>query len=298
VSGRGAVAARVIAQAKINLRLCVLAREASGYHGIETIFQRLDWGDEITVRLASGRSLDCGGAAMPTDGLGPTERNLAYRAALAYADAVGWPSGFAIEIDKRVPVGGGLGGGSADAGAVLRALDALSPRPLGERLVELATELGSDVPFLATEHPIALGWGRGERLMPLPALPSRPVMLLVPEFSVATGDAYAWLATARGGYAPAADVIAPSALATWDGVATIATNDFERVVGQRHHAVPELVDELASFGASIAMLSGSGSTVFGIFDTAPDAGAIARSTRCTVVATRTSERVVGVSLVG
>lgn len=298
MSAANAAAARVLAQAKINLRLCVLAREAGGYHGIETIFQRLDWGDDVTVRPASSRSLDCAGAAMPPGGLGPTEKNLAYRAALAYAEATGWPSGFAIEIEKRIPVGGGLGGGSADAGAVLRALDALAPTPLGPRLVDLATSLGADVPFLATQHPIALGWGRGERLLAVAPLPSRPVVLVVPDFAVATADAYAWIAEERGAYQPAAEVISRSALATWEGVAAVATNDFERVVGRRHRAVPELVDELASFGASISMLSGSGSTVFGVFVAPPDAAAIARSTGCTVIAARTSERVVGVSLVG
>jgi 4-diphosphocytidyl-2-C-methyl-D-erythritol kinase len=162
--------ARVSAQAKINLILRVLAREASGYHSIESVFLRLDLADQVTVRIAPGRTLDCHGATLPTAGLGPMERNLAFRAAVAYAEAVGWPSGFSIDVDKRIPVGAGLGGGSADAGAVLRALDALSPTPLGSRLVELATPLGADVPFMTIDSPMALAWGRGERLFPLHAL--------------------------------------------------------------------------------------------------------------------------------
>jgi len=172
--------ARVAAQAKINLRLRVLARETSGYHSIETVFLRLALADDVVVRVGDdvrGRTLDCGGAAMPSDGLGAVETNLAYRAACAYGEATGWPDRFAIELTKHVPVGAGLGGGSADAGAVLRALEAMSPAPLGRRLVELAPLLGADVGFMTIDSPMALAWGRGERLLPLPVLASRPVVL-------------------------------------------------------------------------------------------------------------------------
>ena len=167
---------------------------------------------------ASGRTLDCHGPPLPTAGLGPIERNLAFRAALAYADAVGWPSGFSIDIDKRIPVGAGLGGGSADAGAVLRALDALCPTPLGSRLIELAAPLGADVPFMTIESPMALAWGRGERLFPLHALdPRARVLIAMPDFGVSTADAYGWLALDRGSYEPMAEVIAPDSVATWEG---------------------------------------------------------------------------------
>ena len=288
--------ARVLAQAKINLYLRVLAREASGYHSIETLFQRLDWGDDVTVRLASGRSLDCTGPAIPPEGLGPTEKNLAFRAAVAYAEATGWPNGFAIEIEKRIPVGGGLGGGSADAGAVLRALDALAPAPLGPRLVEIASDLGADVPFMAIDSPLALAWGRGERMLPLTPLDSRPIVLLVPEFPVATAEAYGWVASGRGSYVPEATVLSPDTLATWEGLAAVATNDFERVVAGRHPRIAELVDELASLGALPAMMSGSGSTVFGIFAERPDAASIARGTGLSPIVTTTAGRVVRVAI--
>jgi 4-diphosphocytidyl-2-C-methyl-D-erythritol kinase len=294
--------ARVVAQAKINLLLHVLAREASGYHSIETVFLRLDWGDDVRVRVTSGRTLDCAGPQMPAGGLGPTEKNLAYRAAAAYADATGWPSGFAIEIDKCIPVGGGLGGGSADAGAVLRALDALAPNPLGMRLVELASSIGADVPFLSIDSPMALAWSRGERLLPLHPLESRPVVMLLPDVAVSTVDAYGWLAAARGPYAPEARVIAPNMLATWEAVAGVASNDFERVVAARHPEIAELVDELASHDATIAMMSGSGSAVFGVFDAPPDVAAIARGaaalTARSPIVTRTADRVVRVEVAG
>jgi 4-diphosphocytidyl-2-C-methyl-D-erythritol kinase len=288
--------ARVTAQAKINLLLRVLARETSGYHSIETVFLRLDLGDDVRVRLAPGRSLECAGPAMPSSGLRPTEHNLAYRAAVAYAEAAGWPGGFAIEIDKRIPVGGGLGGGSADAGAVLRILDALAPQPLGARLVDLAAPLGADVPFMTIESPMALAWGRGERLLPARALDRRHVLLLVPDFAIATAAAYEWLAADRGTYVSSAEVIAPGSLATWESLALIAMNDFERVVSARHPIIAELVDELGSANAVLAMLSGSGSAVYGVFDEPPDPAAITRSTGLTTISTETSDRVVRVEL--
>ena len=285
------LSARVAAQAKINLILRVLAREESGYHSIETVFLRLDLADEIRVRITRGRALDCSGTTFPDSGLGPVERNLAFRAAAAYADAVGWPSGFAIEVEKHIPVGAGLGGGSADAGAVLRALDALSPAPLGARLIELATPLGADVPFMTIESPMALAWGRGERLFPLHALDRRPVLIATPDFGVATSDAYGWLAADRGSYLPMADVLSPESVATWEAIVAVATNDFQRVVARRHPAVSELVDEMSSMNAMVAMLSGSGSSVFGVFDNPVDAAALTRSTGFTTLATYTSDRV-------
>ena len=139
--------ASVIAQAKVNLLLKVLAREADGYHQLETLFCRLALGDVVTVHaVPHGRSLDCVGPTMPPGGLGKVEDNLAWRAAAAFVDAAGWPDGFAIEITKHIPVGGGLGGGSADAGAVLRALNALAPTPLSPaRLLHVSAQLGADV---------------------------------------------------------------------------------------------------------------------------------------------------------
>ena len=288
-------AAKVVAQAKVNLVLRVLAREASGYHSIETVFLRLDLGDGVQVRTASsGRAVDFAGPAMPDSGLGPAEKNLAYRAALAYQEATGWPGGFAIEVDKRIPVGAGLGGGSADAGAVLRCLDALSPTPLGRRLVEIAAPLGSDVPFMTIDSPMALGWSRGERLHPVRPLEPRPVALLKPPFSVATADAYAWLAADRGPYVPKGAALEPDILATWEAVSAIATNDFQAVVGGRHPELLEMVDDLASRGALFSMLAGSGSAVFGVFSSPPDGAAIARDNECDVLITRTSDRVVQV----
>jgi 4-diphosphocytidyl-2-C-methyl-D-erythritol kinase len=289
-------AARVFAQAKINLWLRVLAREASGYHSLETVFLRLDLADRLTVRIAeSGRSLDCLGPAIPPDGLGDVESNLAFRAAATYADETGWPRGFAIELEKTIPVGAGLGGGSADAGAVLRALDTLSPNPLGTRLAELGGRLGADVPFMTLDSPMALAWGRGDRLLPLPVLASRPVLLGVPDVAVSTADAYAWLAAARAeAHGSTAAVIALESLATWGGMASAAVNDFDEIVGERFPIIRTITDVLRRHNAQIAQVTGSGSAVFGVFLTTPHVEQMDRIAQAKWIETRTSERVVRV----
>lgn len=158
-------AARVEAQAKINLSLRILAQEKSGYHQLETLFARIDLADTVEVALDTSRQeLVVEGAEV-----GPAEQNLAFRAAVAFLDATGWATGFRIRIVKRIPAGGGLGGGSADAGAVLRILNHLAPHPLSAAaLPTVAVRLGADVPFLAAEAPMALAWGRGERMLTLP----------------------------------------------------------------------------------------------------------------------------------
>ena len=256
-------AARVRAQAKINLLLRILGRERSGYHHLETVFARLDLSDDIVVRVGvEGRSLDCGSSE-----LGAVEDNLAYRAAMAYRQT-GWPDSFAIEIAKRIPVGGGLGGGSADAGAVLRALNALRPEPIPrDALLDLASKLGADVPFLSSDSAMALAWGRGERMLALPPLPPRDVLLLTPPFGISTADAYSWIAEERGdSFDPRAGELTLEMLGDWTSVLTIARNDFETVVMRKQPLIRTLLSALRSCGASLAMLSGSGSTVFGLFD--------------------------------
>ena len=289
----------VAAQAKINLRLRVLAREEDGYHQIETLFLRLELADAIRVRRTPGaRTLDASGDGAS---LGPVERNLAWRAADSYFAASGMGGGFAIELDKRIPVGGGLGGGSADAGAVLRALDAMADAPLGEAtLIGLGAAIGSDVPFLASEHAYALAWGRGERMLALEPPPIRHVLLSVPGFSVNTGEAYGWLAAARadedGTDAPRAVMLHPLQLSHWESIARLATNDFEPVVAARH---PEIAAALAAHRAAppveLALMSGSGSSIFAIVrGDAEQVRVLTKAkpgTGATAIATRTASRV-------
>jgi 4-diphosphocytidyl-2-C-methyl-D-erythritol kinase len=294
-------AVEVAAQAKVNLRLRILAREASGFHQLETLMLRLQLADTIRVRRTSStRTLDVSGVA-DSAALGPVERNLAWRAALTYADVAGWSDGFAIELEKRIPVGGGLGGGSADAGAVLRAMDAMAPKPLGEAaLMRIAFTLGADVPFLASSHAYALAWGRGERLLALDAPPKRQVVLVVPPFQVSTSEAYGWLSAPRASAVQvggAAGVLIQSELATWKGIAQLAGNDFEPVVATRHPAITDLVEQLQARGATIAMMSGSGSVVFGVM---PRSTAVAvqrgRAARGNAIVTTTATRVEPVAI--
>jgi len=286
--------ARVTAHAKLNLFLHVLDRRPDGYHDIATWLVRLALGDDIVVRVRpSGRSVDCRGADV-----GPPERNLALRAANAYADAARWPDGFAIDIDKQIPVGGGLGGGSADAAAVLRALDALAPQPLGEdRLRAIAVGLGSDVPYLVSTDPAAFATGRGEYLLKMPSLGEAHVGLVCPPFGVATAEAYAWLDADRAaaGWQPKA--VRYDNLWAWTSFPRDASNDLEPPVSRRHPEIARYIRALSDAGAHSAGMSGSGSTVFGVFDAAPDAAALERAVRAPVLLTHTLERIDAVQLI-
>lgn len=252
------------APAKVNLRLSILAREASGYHSLESLFCAISLADRVTVRRAGA------GAALRVDGdvdTGPPERNLAVRAARAFHTALGAEPAVEIELAKRIPSAAGLGGGSSDAAATLLALNALHGEPLAsDLLLQLAIELGSDVPFFLCGSPLALGWGRGERLLALPPLPARPVLVAHPGVAMPTAEAFAFIAEQRGpSPAPRAFRIHAAALADWASVARIAENDFEPPVTAR---IPVLRDALAAMraaGAEVALLAGSGSSVFGVF---------------------------------
>lgn len=259
-----ASAASLEAQAKINLALRVLAREEGGYHQIETLFARIDLADSVRVATdTQQRELVCTGADV-----GPMAQNLAFRAAELFMAEAQWPRGFQITIEKRIPIGGGLGGGSADAGAVLRILNELAPSALSDAtLATLAVRLGADVPFLTTDAPLALAWGRGERLLALNSLPAREVVLCLPPFGVATESAFGWLAESREQEPMRAPALIRAAdLDRWDGVVRLSHNDFEAPVVQRHPEIARCLEALVSGGARLARMSGSGSTVFGIFE--------------------------------
>jgi 4-diphosphocytidyl-2-C-methyl-D-erythritol kinase len=286
--------ARVTAQAKLNLGLRILARERGGHHEIETLFARIALADTVTVRPGDAeRSLVVRGLAS-----GPELENLAYRAAAAYSEATGWPEGFEIEIEKRIPVGGGLGGGSADAGAVLRALNALAARPVSDaELLRIALTLGADVPYLTTMEPFALAWGRGERMLALPALPERTVLLVLPGFAVSTADAFSWIASSRPADVPSPRLMTVPELTTWDTLKSHVVNDFEAVVSERYPEVASTIAQLRAAGATIAGMSGSGSTLFGVVPLFSDTVALAEALPGTVVPTRTVTRVAAVELV-
>lgn len=290
-------AARVAAQAKVNLALRVGARRPDGYHEVATIFARIELADDVVVRvLRDGPTLSVVRDGHADRSLEDAEKNLAALAARAYMQAARWPSGCGIHIEKRIPVGAGLGGGSADAGAVLRALDSMSPQPLGAaELAKLAAGLGADVPFFTHDVPMALGSGRGDAVEPVEPLPPRWLALVMPPFSISTAEAYAWLDAHRAtlGPAPGFDVAHLREHARdWDTLAQRGVNDFETVVYARHPRIAAYRRALREAGASLAMMSGSGSAVFGIFDETPDAAAISRACDAPAIVSRVPARVV------
>ena len=233
------------ANAKLNLLLRILERGASGYHGIETVFQRLALHDLVHVSVNDGeRTLLCDGPAMPEGGLGEPTSNTAWRAAESYAAATGWEIGWHIEIEKRIPVGGGLGGGSADAAAVLRGMEAMCPTPMGaDALLELASSIGADVPFLVADTSLAIAWGRGDRVLSLPPLPPMAVTMVTFSDGVATGEAYGAFSKLRdeGGMMPGGAHYSLDSFTTWDALCARASNDFETVVPAMHDGVREVL---------------------------------------------------------
>jgi 4-diphosphocytidyl-2-C-methyl-D-erythritol kinase len=312
--------ARIEAQAKVNLFLRILGREPSGYHQLETLFQRVSLADEVTIRTdVDGRSIECSGADV-----GPVEKNLAWLAALAYREAAGWPDTFAIEVVKNIPVGGGLGGGSADAGAVLRALNTLAPNRLSDEAVfALARTLGADVPFLASTAATAIGFVRGDVIVACPPPHQRDVILLVPPFSVSSADAFGWYAAAHESEArkpsrmatPASGIAlatveaalareaggpaVPSSIDhsfSWREIATLAGNDLQDVVVKRHPELSRAIALLMAAGAPLVQMTGSGSTIFGIFTKRPSGGVIAMPQGFTALHAQTLTRVADVEV--
>jgi len=256
---------RVEAPAKINLFLRVLVREDSGYHQLETLFQALEVGDSLSLRPGDrGIVLDLDGPPM-----GPVEENLVFRAARAFLDAAGLESGLEIRLKKRLPLQAGLGGGSSDAAAVLKGLERLFPGHLGPKeLLSLAAGLGSDVPFFLSPSPLALAWGRGQRVLPLPHLPSVSVLLAIPPKGVSTPEAYRLLSETRmkPGQSPVPAVHELQDFSTWEHIAGIAENHFEEVVLPLDPMLGGLKDAFEREEPRFALLSGSGSALFAIFE--------------------------------
>ena len=262
------------AYAKVNLDLRILAREDSGFHQIETIFQRISLSDQVSVRVRAGA-----GITLSCDTDIPEEQNLAWRAAALYRHAASWPPVdcvIAVTIDKSIPAGAGLGGGSADAGAVLRLLNALNPVPLGAHtLLSAAAQLGADVPFLASEAVVALAWGRGERMLALPPLPQRLVRLAQFRDGVNTATAYRELAAARAAgrvSAPESDLLDIQRLTSWPELQKYARNDFEiPVFATRPDIAAVHAAMTAAAPEALVRMSGSGATVFAVTNDYQDA---------------------------
>ena len=280
---------RVSAFAKINLDLRVLARRPDGYHELRTTFQSIALADTLTfTRTAGPFHIVCSDPACPTD-----ESNLVWRAAALVWNAArrrGAPTGVTVRIDKRVPVQAGLGGGSSDAAAALRALVKwwrvnIAP----DELRRLASVVGADVPYFL-EGGTALGLNRGDVLVPLDDVARRWVVVIVPSFGVSTKQAFGWWDQDHAGQEGQEGRERQDRKGLSARRRKIA-NDLEPVVARRYPIVRRLTRELKREGASHASLSGSGSAVFGLFPSRPAAErAAAGFAGHHVVVTRTLSR--------
>lgn len=254
--------AEVEAPAKINLFLRVFDARPDGYHEIETLFQAIDLADRVRVELGGDAvELEVIGAD-----LGPAQDNLAYRAATKLLGELGRTEGARITLEKQIPAGAGLGGGSSDAAAVLRCLAALCSIPLFEPSVRrIAGELGSDVPFFLGTSPLAVGRGRGEVLVPFARLPEASLVLVSPPVHVSTGWAYRALDEARRAAGSGGGPDMRGRPPSWRDVVAGAHNDFQEVVAATHPEIARALEALRAAGAKVALMSGSGSTSFGVF---------------------------------
>lgn len=251
------------AYAKLNLTLDVLGKRDDGYHDLQSVMQTISIRDDIEIDVGTGKpwKLLCSVEGIPTD-----ETNLAWKAAKVYCDAMHKdPNGLEIRITKRIPSGAGMGGGSADAAAVLRALNRYYDNPLSLfALAELGAQVGSDVPF-CTLCGTAMVEGRGERLRKLPDMPDCVFVVCKPEFSVSTPELYKKIDSVDIAKRPNNRAM-ESALVAGDlgKVAENLCNVFDPVVTEEHLELNYIKSIFNSYGAVGYQMTGSGSAVFAI----------------------------------
>ncbi len=253
---------RVRAYAKINWTLDVLFRREDGYHELRTIYQTISLYDRLHISLTgSDIRVTCADPRVPTD-----ESNIVCKAALLLREAADVRAGATIDIEKRIPVAGGLGGGSSNAAAALLGLIRLWGASVPEReMFSIAARLGSDVPFFLVGG-TALGVGRGEEVYALSETRCENLLLANPGVEVSTAEAYGKLSRLTR---PEAVRIIPFTLLAANGVCELplaASNDLEEVVLAAHPEIAELKRGLLSLGARHALMSGSGATVYAVFD--------------------------------
>ena len=249
---------RTRAFAKVNLTLGVGPARADGYHQVRTVLQAIDLHDTLTFTPRRGPfSIACSESKIPTD-----SRNLIWKAAYELSRAMDRSTvdGVSVRLTKRIPAEAGLGGGSSDAAAALRALNVIGKAGLDPAaLSSVARLVGADVPFFLVGG-AAYGSGRGDDLLPLADIRPFHVVIAKPDFGVSTAAAYGWF-DEDGGVQDA-----PRTLAAWPEAPLSVRNDLEPPVARRHPLVAELVDAFERAGAATAAMSGSGSAVFGLFE--------------------------------
>lgn len=262
--------------AKVNLSLRVNAARPDGFHDVQTVLQTIDLFDRVTIARTRGPfELRCDTPHVPLD-----RTNLVWKAALGLWQAAGLdgePRGTCITLRKNIPMQAGLGGGSSDAAAALLGLRLVWKVDVSDRQIDvIAARLGSDVPYFLVGG-TALALGRGEEVYPLEDLPRLWVVLVIPPFGVSTKDAYAWLdeKRLREPFSAAAHEKGSRSLFSYLPIG----NDLEAPVIERHPVVGTLKARLSRCGALVSSMSGSGSTVFGVFESARLASAAARQMR-------------------
>ena len=259
------------AYAKLNLSLDVTARREDGFHELAMLMQTVSVCDELTLSLHDGGKVtaSCSLPFIPTD-----ERNLAVRAARCYLEAVGEQQGVHIRMEKSIPVGAGMGGGSADAAAVLRGMNRLFDGRLSRRELEaLACSVGSDVAFCVAGGS-ALARGRGEQLEDLPPLPDCLFVIAKPDFSISTPELYRKLdSVALRRHPDTPGLLQAMEQGKLREICRRMYNVFEDVPDRRMRTVSEIKGTLLDHGALGAMMTGTGSAVFGVFEDAGNAEA-------------------------
>lgn len=253
----------VYAPAKVNLFLKVLEKRLDGYHAIETIFEKISFFDKLTLRKLSGEiRVSSSDPGLPVD-----EKNLAFKAAKLVKKRLGLDSGIEINIEKHIPVGAGLGGGSSDAAAVLLGMDSMYGLKMDSSEKEsIARELGADVPFFITDKAWAIGRERGDAIEVVDSAMTLWHMFVIPPFSIMSKDAYRWIDSVKKG--DAADfngMLDAIKVRDIEALGDHLYNDLENLSFERSGLLKELKDILIDSGAKGALISGSGPTLFGIF---------------------------------
>jgi 4-diphosphocytidyl-2-C-methyl-D-erythritol kinase len=264
---------RISSFAKINLALAVLGKRADGYHNIHTVFQTISLCDELDIRESEQLDLRCDNLT----GV-PREDNLVWKAAKTLRSAAGVRHGAVITLRKKIPAGAGLGGGSGNAAATLLALCRLwGLEPAPSLLLPLAAELGSDVPFFL-QGGTAMGSGRGEIIEPLPDGPLQNLVIVFPGVHVPTAEAYRSLNLALTSRTEDNRIQRFCGQMTGNCRQPAGIfNDFEASILPAYPSIREARDFLRQQGATEALLSGSGSAVFGFFESEESALAASRA---------------------
>lgn len=251
------------APSKVNLGLHVLRRRRDGFHDIATVLLPIGWCDTLRLVPSDDFRFTCSDPALPTD-----ERNLCVRAALALAGWAGIEPHGTLHLEKRVPHGAGLGGGSSNAAHTLRLLaEHWSLDVHAADLHELAAALGSDVPFFLHDGPM-LATGRGEVLEPLDYVLPYDLVVVMPQVSVGTAEAYGLVEPEAHDRPDLAAIVRSNDLERWQRE---LVNDFEAPILVRHAEIAQARRMLLEAGAGYAALSGSGAAVFGVFECGEEA---------------------------